>query len=402
VGETSFPWSPSVGGLGYQYASRLMQGLTCGRAWCDTRQDIAPGIWMNFATHNIYGDPSLEIMPPAPDYLAAGPGPGAGNPSSVRIFRLGEEDDFDVEFNAYGSPGDVVKVRSGHVVWDCHMELLTGAGPGRIYGPHVRGFRIDGAPLPGLNFLAYGTSRFGVNTAASDIDGDGFDEIITGAGPGAVFGPHVRAFDYDSGNSVRPVAGCSFMAYNTRRWGVHVAGGDIDQDGYDEIVTGAGPGSLYRPHVRAWNVDGGEAGPINRVSFFAYGTHRKGAVVTCGDPDGDGVDEILTAPGPSPASSPHVRGWNFDGESVTPLSGFSFFAWSGNGTGYGARIFCGADLDGDGRDDLVAGTGPDPEPAAGDDVKIFRYDAGQVLEWLSFRASGPAWTHGVNVTAIGY
>ena len=67
--------------------------------------------------------------------------------------------------------------------------ILTGAGPGEIYGPHVRGFQLDGAPLPGLNFLAYGTSKYGVNVAAGDIDADGFDEVITGPGPRSRFRP---------------------------------------------------------------------------------------------------------------------------------------------------------------------------------------------------------------------
>ena len=33
-----------------------------------------------------------------------------------------------------------------------------------------------------LSFLAYGTLKFGVNVTCGDIDGDGFDEILTGAG----------------------------------------------------------------------------------------------------------------------------------------------------------------------------------------------------------------------------
>ena len=65
---------------------------------------------------------------------------------------------------------------------------------------------------------------------------------MTGAGPGAVFGPHVRGFNVD-GTVAEPLSGVNFFAYGTPRWGVHVSCGNVDDDGYDEIVTGAGPGT---------------------------------------------------------------------------------------------------------------------------------------------------------------
>ncbi len=98
-------------------------------------------------------------------------------------------------------------------------ELLTGAGPGAIYGPHVRGFTIDGEPVDGLNFLAYGTNKWGVNVAAGDLDGDGKDEIITGAGPGAVFGPHVRAFSYTRYHCFRSARGQLLRLRHTQMGG---------------------------------------------------------------------------------------------------------------------------------------------------------------------------------------
>jgi hypothetical protein len=127
--------------------------------------------------------------------LAAGAGPAPGNAPLVRIFPPENDAAHEAEFSAYGADGFGVGVSCGDVDGDGFDELLTGAGPGEIYGPHVRGFTVDGTPLPGLSFLAYGTNKWGVNVAAGDIDGDGIDEIVTGAGPGAVFGPHVRAFD---------------------------------------------------------------------------------------------------------------------------------------------------------------------------------------------------------------
>ena len=328
--------------------------------------------------------------------LVIGPGPGYDNPPVVGVFPPYQDAEVEHEFSAYGAPHYGAKVTVGQVTDNFGDEILTGAGPGAIYGPHVRGFQVDGTPLPHLNFLAYGTNKYGVNVAAGDIDADGIDEILTGAGPGAVFGPHVRAFDYDGSSGVTPVPGVSYFAYGTPRWGVNVTAGDIDGDGYDEIVTGAGPGPVYGPHVRGWNVDGGTAAAIPAVSFLAYGTNKFGVNVTCGDVDGDGIDEIVTGAGPGQVFGAHVRGWNFDGAALAPITGISFFAWVPNESRFGATVFAGADLDDDDRDEIVVGPGPDPSMAT--PVKVYRYDGMQVIQWISLEAF-PGLTHGANVAA---
>jgi len=329
--------------------------------------------------------------------LVAGPGPGPDNPPLVRVFPPEEDATHLAEFTAYGATGYGVNVTAGDLNGDGLDELLTGAGPGAVYGPHVRGFTAFGTALPGLSFFAYGTHKWGVNVAAGDLDGDGRDEILTGAGPGAVFGPHVRAFSWDGVSSVSPLSDVSYFAYGTLKWGVNVAAGDIDGDGRDEIVTGAGPGAIFGPHVRGWNVDGGTAGPMSTVSFLAYGTNKFGVNVTCGDVDGDGVDEIITAPGPSGLFSAHLRGWNYDGSSLEALPGLSFFAWGTGEALYGARVSAKADFDDDGRDELVVGGGPDP--AIGSPVAVFRYDGASVSRWFGLTAFDSGVTRGATVAA---
>ncbi len=330
--------------------------------------------------------------------LLAGAGPGEANPPRVRVFPLQQDAAHDLEFAAYGADHFGVNVHAGDLDGDGFDEIITGAGPGEIYGPHVRGFRANGQPFAGVSFLAYGTNRFGVNVAAGDIDGDGKDEIITGAGPGEVFGPHVRAFDvFDAPPGTAAIPGVSFMAYGTLKYGVNVVCGDIDGDGFDEIVTGAGPGAVFGPHVRGWNVDGGAAAAIPAVSFLAYGTPRFGVRVACGDLDGDGIDELVTAPGPSPTFGAHIRGWNYDGNSVAPMTGCSFFALPQAQYSYGAQVFAGADLDGDGRAELVVGAGPDE--GADSKVEVYRYSGTAVSQWFTLRAMPAAWRHGATVAA---
>ena len=97
-----------------------------------------------------------------------------------------------------------------------------------------------------LGFMAYDPSYTGgVWVAAGDVNGDGFADIVTGAGIGG--GPHVNVFDGRTGQSIM-----AFFAYaDSLRDGVTVAATDINGDGRAEIVTGAGLGGA--PHVRAFN-----------------------------------------------------------------------------------------------------------------------------------------------------
>jgi len=296
-----------------------------------------------------------------PGGAVTAPGPAEGNRCAVRTYDF-NADLLGPEIVPYGVDKYGANPGAGDLDGDGVDEILTGPGPGAVFGPHVRAFELDGTPLPAVSFLAYGTNKFGVNVAAGDLDGDGFDEIITGAGPGAVFGPHVRGWDYDGASPVNPMPGVSFFAYGTPRWGVNVACGDIDGDGFDEIVTGAGPGAVFGPHVRAFNHDGTPpATPDPAVSFFAYGTPRWGVNVACGDIDGDGVDEIITGAGPGEIFGAHVRAFNYDGDSVAPIvapmPNVSFFAY---GYDYGVQVGS-TDLDGDGADEIIVAPGPDPD-----------------------------------------
>ncbi len=328
--------------------------------------------------------------------LVAAPGPSSANPPLVRVFPPHTDADPVSEFSAYGSPSWGANVATGKLTGDEGLTIITGAGPGDIYGPHVRGFAGDGTPVPGINFLAYGTNKFGVNVAAGDLDGDGYDEIVTGAGPGAVFGPHVRGWNVD-GNSAAAITDISFFAYGTLKWGVNVACGDIDADGYDEIITGAGPGAVFGPHVRGWDVDGGPAAPLSWVSYMAYGTNKYGVNVAAGDLDGDGIDEIITAPGPSSLFGSHVRGWDVDGGEPVAMPNVNFFAWPVGDAAYGARVCSGVDLDGNGRDELLVGGGPDP--AMGSQVRVYDSTTHSIELDFTLDAFPPVYTHGVNMAA---
>ena len=75
-----------------------------------------------------------------------------------------------------------------------HYRYVTGAGPGG--GPQVLSYGTNGQRYQYTNFFAYAnTYRGGTRVATGDIDADGWDEIITGTGEDG--GPHLRAFEQD-------------------------------------------------------------------------------------------------------------------------------------------------------------------------------------------------------------
>jgi hypothetical protein len=172
-------------------------------------------------------------------------------------------------------------------------EIVTGAGPGTVYGPHVRGWNYDGTtltPISGASFLAYGTNQFGVNTACGDIDGDGIDEIITGPGPGAVFGPHVRGWNVDGGTATA-ISGVNFFAFDDTQWGVNVGAGDLDGDGTAEIIAGRGEGPNFDATVRVYTFDGlSVTQDAEYLSFHFFGDTTHGVNVTVGH-FGDEVED---------------------------------------------------------------------------------------------------------------
>ncbi len=325
--------------------------------------------------HVFLSQPPIDAVP----RLVAGPGPSAANPSEVRVWDAFRHQEYLESFrpwlvNAYGTV-----VASGDLDGDGYGEIVAGPGPGAHHPPLV--VITNGAGQPLSHFLAYGARRYGCNVACGDLNGDGRDEIITGAGPGDVFGPHVRGWAW-SGSGVSPLPGLSFLAYGTRRFGVNVSAGDIDGDGSDEIVTGAGPGAVFGPHVRGWRWNGTSVSPIPGLSFLAYGTNRFGVNVSCGDIDGDLIDEIVTGPGPGQMFGSHVRGWNYDGQSISAMHDVNFIAYPELTEGFGCVVAC-EDVDNDWVCEVLTLPGTRPDYPAS--LKTWNYD-GNELELVERRS----------------
>ncbi|MFN7971851.1 MAG: hypothetical protein U0166_05815 [Acidobacteriota bacterium] len=355
---------PDVAILRYDAAGNLIGSKLWGGTSLDEPYAIAVAGGRAYVAGKLESDGAggedaflLEVDPRAiavPSFVAGrlltGLGPGPTNTAEVRVWDQIAPTSPLTSWLAYGVAQAGVNVAGGNIELDAKHEVLTGPGPGVVFGPQVRAFANDGAPISHVNFYAYGTLRFGVHAAAGDVDGDGWDEVLTTPGPGGVFGPHVRGWD-DDGSRVTAISKISYFAYGTLRFGARGAAGDSDADGFDEILTGPGAGAAFTPQLRGWNYDGSAISTTN-VNLFAFATGTYGACVASGDTDGDGVAEVVAAHGPDPAATlAEVRGFDVTPASVTQE--WALFPFLSLG---GAEIAVG-DIEADGIDELWAGEG---------------------------------------------
>ena len=308
------------------------------------------------ATADVNGDGTADII------TAAGPGGGPhvrvfdGNTGNQLAGPIGSFFAYDANF--LGG----VFVAAADVDGDGRADVITGAGAGG--GPHVKVFSgADGSVL--ASFFAYNVAfSGGVQVATADVNADGTADIITAAGAGG--GPHVRVFDGITGNQLAGPIG-SFFAYNANfLGGVFVAAADFNGDGRADIITGAGAGG--GPHVKVFS---GADGSL-LASFFAYDPAFSGGVrVATADVNADGTADIITAAGAG--GGPHVR--VFDGITGNQLAGpiGSFFAYDANFLG--GVFVAAADVDGDGRADVITG----PGAGGGPQVRVFTSQQSSLL-----------------------
>lgn len=273
-------------------------------------------------------------------------------------------------------------VAVGDVNGDGENEIVV--APTEGFGPNVRIFTAGGNYL--AQFNAYDSGfRGGVNIAVGDIDGDSVAEIITA--PNSRGGPNVRIFGYRDGKYV-PVAP-NFMAYDSKfHGGVNIAAGDIDGDGVDEIITA--PKSKGGPNVKIFDLIDGEM-KVAVSGFMAYDSKFRGGVsVAAGDVNGDGKDEIIT--GVEKGGGPQVRIYEVkSGENEVSLLSSGFFAFDKNFRG-GVNLAAG-DVDLDGEQEIIAAVAGQDKPI----IRIFKQDGTRVKN--DFLAYSNSFKGGVNVAS---
>jgi ELWxxDGT repeat protein len=202
--------------------------------------------------------------------------------------------------------------------------------------------------------------------------------FAVGAGPGSA--PIVQLVDARTNREYFRI-----MAYEpTFTGGVQVAAADLNGDGMPDLVIGSGVGG--GPRVRV--IDGATrsqmSGPLGD-SFVYESSFRGGVQVAVGDVTGDGTPDLIIGSGVG--GGPRVR--VLDGKTGEAV--YDFFAYESTFRG-GVQVSA-ADVDGDGRADILAGSGFGGGPRV-------RVISGKDLSEISnFFAYESSFRGGVNVAA---
>ena len=254
----------------------------------------------------------------------------------------------EASFSPFGDTKESYSLTTGDVNGDEVDEVIVGSANG--HPPRVRVYTGDGTLL--TEFLAYGESfTGGVHLTTCDLDANGKDEIITGAGFGG--GPHVMVYDYLG----IPFLSDGFFAYDEAyHGGVKVACGDVDGNKLNEIITITD--LRTQPHIKIFTRSGSFTGkeffvtgydnytgvnlevirfhetdpahiivagayntsPLIRIfqdqgtevkSFYSYAETFRGGVNLSKHTSNDGAQYILTGAGMT--GGPHVRVFDFNG-----------------------------------------------------------------------------------------
>lgn len=229
---------------------------------------------------------------------------------------------------------------------DGYEELITGAGYGS--SPWLR--ILDQKGRVKSEFLVERASYTGgVKVATGDVDGDGRHEIIVAFGQS--INPVVKVYD----NKGKLLS--SFLAADRGfNGGINVAALDIDGDGRDEIVTGqgfAGDGIL-RVYAASGRL-------VKEIEVFS-GDYRSGLKVLATNIDGRrNREDVEILAWPQEGADPEL---NIFSNTGSWLYSFSVFEGFRNGVSIAA-----GDINGDGYKEIAAVAGPGGTPH----LRLFSY-----------------------------
>ena len=210
---------------------------------------------------------------------------------------------------------------------------------------------------PDLIFDGEPNSGFGLRIVCGDVDGDGYDDILIGALEYNNY--RGRVYLFYGGPDMDTTADLVLEGQNEGDWfGAPVVCGDIDNDGYEDIVIAAGQYSERRGRAYLYWGSDRDSMDANPDKIFV-GEEEKGSQFGAGHPavydiDNDGYDDIIL--GACAWSDKTGRAYLYYGNTKELMDTSHDLIFTGEKPRdyFGYTIGCG-DVDNDGYGDIVIG-----------------------------------------------
>jgi hypothetical protein len=224
-------------------------------------------------------------------------------------------------------------------------------------------------------------------SGAGDVNGDGYDDIIVGAHGNDAGGSDAgRAYIYFGGMSLNSTPDVILTGASAGdRFGIAVsAAGDVNGDGYADVIIGADFNDAGGTDAgRAYIYLGGRGMDRNAdviLTGAAAGDGFGSAVANVGDVNGDGYGDVIVGASLNDAGGVNAgRAYVFFGGAAMNNAVDVSFTGAAANDGFGTSVSGAGDINGDGYSDIIIGA-PLNDVAGSDAGRAYVYFGGTSVD----------------------